>query len=140
MCKTKVMKCHFRSDQVEKSGKWPCRICKKGVGSNFMQCTSCNVWIHRRCSGISGQLQGISNFRWRCCVRGEPININVIVDNEDFEFGLCDRVNLVQKFCYLGDMIGAGGGVEAATRERVRSAWTKFQELSPILTVRDASH
>ena len=31
VCKTKVMKCRFISDQIEKSGKWPCRICKKGV-------------------------------------------------------------------------------------------------------------
>ena len=34
VCKIKVMKCCYRSDQIEKSGKWPCRICKKGVGSN----------------------------------------------------------------------------------------------------------
>ena len=32
--KTKVLKCHFLSGQVENSGKWPCRICKKGVGAN----------------------------------------------------------------------------------------------------------
>ena len=111
-----VMKRHYRSGQIEKSGKWPCKICTKSVGSNSIQFTSCNVWIHKRCSGISGQLQGISNFRCRCYVNGEPININV--DNEDFEFGLGDRVDLVERFCYLGDMIGAGGGVKAATRAR----------------------
>ena len=42
--------------------------------------------------------------------------LNVNVDNEDFEFGLGDRADLVERFCYLGNMIGAGGSVEAATR------------------------
>ena len=93
------------------------------------------MWIHKRCSGKSGQLQGISNSRCRCYVSGEPININV--DNENFEFVLGDRVDLVERFCYLGDMIGAG--VEAAMRARVRCAWAKFRELSPILTARGAS-
>ena len=41
--------------------------------------------------------------------------------------------------CYLGDMIGAGGGAEEASRARVRCASGKFRELSPILTSRGAS-
>ena len=44
------------------------------------------------------------------------------------------------KFCYLGDTLDSGGGVVEATRARVRCAWTKFKELSPILTVRGASY
>jgi len=35
------------------------------------------------------------------------------------------KIELVDKFCYLGDMIGAGGGVEEATRTRVKCAWGK---------------
>ena len=46
---------------------------------------------------------------------------------------------MVDRFCYLGDMIGAGGGVEEAIRARVRCAWAKFRELSPILTTKGAS-
>ena len=42
-------------------------------------------------------------------------------------------------FCYLGDMLGAGG-VEEAARASVRCAWAKFKELSPILTAHGASH
>jgi len=45
----------------------------------------------------------------------------------------------VDRFCYLGDMIGACGGAELASRMRVRCAWNKFRELSPILTARGAS-
>ena len=45
----------------------------------------------------------------------------------------------VKKFFYLGDMIGSGGGSEEAARARVRCAWAKFRELSPILTARGVS-
>ena len=36
-------------------------------------------------------------------------------------------------------MIGTGGGVEEASRARVRCAWGKFRELSPILISNGAS-
>jgi len=39
----------------------------------------------------------------------------------------------------LGDLIGAGGGAEAASKARVRCAWAKFMELAPVLTSRGAS-
>ena len=47
---------------------------------------------------------------------------------------------MVDRFCYLGDMVEAGGGAEDASVARVRCAWGKFRELSPILTKRGASH
>ena len=48
-------------------------------------------------------------------------------------------VEHVDKFCCLGDTIVARGGVEEASRARVRCAWAKFRELAPILTSRGAS-
>jgi len=45
----------------------------------------------------------------------------------------------VDRFCYLGDMISAGGGADFVSRTRVRCAWSKFRELEPILTAREAS-
>ena len=48
------------------------------------------------------------------------------------------KLECVPKFCYLGDTLGAG--VDEAARARVRCAWAKFKELSPILTARGASH
>ena len=50
-----------------------------------------------------------------------------------------DTLECVDKFCYLGDMIGSGGGAEEASSMRVKCAWGKFMELSPILTARKAS-
>jgi hypothetical protein len=48
-------------------------------------------------------------------------------------------LELMDKFCYLGDVIGYGGGAEEASRTRVRCAWAKFRLLMPILTLRGAS-
>ena len=42
------------------------------------------------------------------------------------------------QICYLGDTLGSGEGVVEVAR--VRCAWAKFRELSPILTVRGASY
>ena len=50
-----------------------------------------------------------------------------------------DSLECVGKFCYLGDMIGSGGGAEDAYSMRVKCAWGKFRELSPILTARRTS-
>ena len=50
-----------------------------------------------------------------------------------------EKLECVERFCYLGDMIGAGGGAKEASRARVRCAWAKFRELAPILTSRGLS-
>ena len=50
-----------------------------------------------------------------------------------------DTLECVDKFCYLGYMIGSRGGAEKASRMRVKCAWGKFRELIPILTARRAS-
>jgi len=54
--------------------------------------------------------------------------------NEDLD--ICDGVLLekVDKFCYIGDMLSTSGGCDLAVTARVRCAWEKFREYSPILT------
>ena len=41
---------------------------------------------------------------------------------------LCDEVETVNGFCYLGDRLNASGGCEAAVTTRVRICWIKFRE------------
>ena len=45
-----------------------------------------------------------------------------------------DQLEVVASFCYLGDMLSAGGGCEIAVTTRVKTAWKKFRELLPVLT------
>ena len=45
-----------------------------------------------------------------------------------------DKLEVVASFCYLGDMLSAGGGCETAVTTCVKTAWKKFRELLPVLT------
>ena len=51
-----------------------------------------------------------------------------------------DKLEAVASFCYLGDMLSAGGGCEMAVTTRVKTAWKKFRELLPVLTSRHLSY
>lgn len=135
MGKTKVMCCNVGTGQMENSGKWPCGVCRKGVGANSIVCTVCKQWVHRRCSGLTGSLSVVVGFKCSRCVKG----IERKETMKEVEVENVGKLECVSKFCYLGDMIGSGGGAEEASRARVRCAWGKFRELAPILTSRGAS-
>ena len=45
------------------------------------------------------------------------------------------NLEVVDKFCYLGDMLDASGGAESSTVTRV-SGWKKFRALLPLLTTK----
>ena len=64
MDKTKVVQCSVDCGQKESTGKYPCSVCRRGVGSNSIQCSSCKLWVHKRCSGVRGRLKVGLQF---CC-------------------------------------------------------------------------
>ena len=128
--KTKVMACRVSSEQVTETGASPCGVCRKGVGANSIHCTSCRKWVHRRCSGVQGSLLTVSaTFTCRRCrglIPEREVEENLVVGGDTYE--------VVDTFCYLGDTLGSGGGVDAAVTARVRRGWQKFKELLPFLT------
>ena len=46
---------------------------------------------------------------------------------------LCEEVETVRGFCYLGDRVNASGGCEAAVTARTRIGWVKFRECRELL-------
>jgi hypothetical protein len=52
-----------------------------------------------------------------------------MVEDKDINIGSGIVLAQVKSFCYLGDVISAGGGAEDTSRNRVRSGWAKFHEL-----------
>ena len=52
--KTKVMALGRSPSEKKGSGqtRYPCSICSKGVGSNSINCRTCDLWYHKRCSGL----------------------------------------------------------------------------------------
>ena len=79
----------------------------------------------------------VADFRCKKSLDGASAQV-VLLREVELEPGM--KVECVPKFCYLGDTLGFSGGVVEAARSRVRCAWAKFRELSPILTVRGASY
>ena len=106
---------------------------KKGVGANSILCNGCGMWIHKKCSKVRGKLKADQGYKCSRCLSGDVCGENVAAKAE-VTMADSKKIELVDKFCYLGDMIGADGGVEEATRTRIKCAWGKFRKLAPILT------
>ena len=47
--------------------KYPCGVCTFGVGVNSILGTSCDLWVHKKCSGITDHLTDNRNFVCRNC-------------------------------------------------------------------------
>ncbi len=47
-----------------------------------------------------------------------------------------EQVEVVDGFCYLGDVMRGEGGAEAAVRARIVSAWKSWRELASLLVNR----
>ena len=133
--KTKVMISTAGAGETRKVGKFPCRVCGDGTGSNSIFCTSCHSWIHKRCSDITGDLsKATENFSCRKC-QGRMPRPSVVGDGEHLEVE-GERYGVVPSFCYLGDMLDGSGGAGVAVTARIRSRWKKYHELAPLLTSR----
>jgi len=55
------------------------------------------------------------------------------------DIGASANLEVVCKFCYLGDMLRVDGDADAAAEARIRIRWNKFRQLVPLLTNRDIS-
>jgi len=55
------------------------------------------------------------------------------------DIGASAKLELVDKFSYLGDMLSVNGDADAAVEARIRIGWNKFKHLVPLLTNKDVS-
>ena len=133
--KTKVMICGTGLDLLQSSGEYPCAVCRTGVGNNSIYCNGCKLWVHKKCCGLQ-RLTPNPDYRCaRCMANARPIDGR---PQSEVQVGP-DKLEVVASFCYLGDMLSAGGGCEMAVTTRVKTAWKKFRELLPVLTSRHLS-
>jgi len=95
------------------------------VGNNSIQYTSCQKWVHRKCSGIKV-----------ACTCMIPVTST---GRTSADIGVNANLELVDKFCYLGDMWSVDGDADAAVENRIRIGWIKFRQLVPLLTNKDIS-
>ena len=96
--------------------KYPCFVCGKGVGRNSVQCTKCQHWVHKRCSGVHGSLTKEKDFTCRKCIPG------VLFQDEDEMINLDgDNTEVMDRFSYL-DVLTTEGGAQEAVTSRIRTA------------------
>ena len=135
--KTKILISCCDTGTLKDSGKYPCGVCRKGVGRNSIYCQNCSHWVHKKCSGISGVLSPDPDFQCsRCLGTARPIESRMC---KKWNFADDVELEIVDSFCYLGDSLNSEGGSDASIVTRVRSAWGKFRQLLPLLTSKGLS-
>jgi len=135
MNKSKVMISGECQKPVQKAARWTCSVCGRGVGSNSIQCTSYQKRVHKKCSGIKGSMYKVmKSFICRGC--SNPV---ISTGHTSVDIGASANMEVVDKFCYLGDMMSVDGDADATVEARICIGWNKFRQLVPLLTNRDIS-
>ena len=82
-------------------------------------------WFQHR---VLCRIKPYPNFRCgRCHGRARPID-----DRPTTEFPIDDQtLEVVDSFCYLGDMTSGGGRCDLSSITHIHTAWGKFRELCP---------
>ena len=99
--------------------------------ANSVLCVKCGKWIHGRCAKVKGVTPRLGkDFVYGSCKK----QANGLVGEVE---ELCEEVETVISFCYLGDRVNASGGCEAAvTGENwvgeVQEMW-RFAKLKKVL-------
>jgi len=90
--------------------------------------------VHERDSGVKGSL----------CKASKSAVCSVCLCPTDNEVKSCmdigdgSSVEIVDEFCYLGDMLSVDGDADAAVIARIHSGWFKFRSLASFLTIKHA--
>ena len=112
------MICGTGLDLLQSSGKYPCAVCRTGVGNNSIYCNGCKLWVHKKCS----RLQRLTpNPDYRCAWEMAALLTA--------DLRVKSRSEVVASFCYLDGMLSAGGGCEITVTTHVKTARKKFREL-----------
>jgi len=119
MNKTEVMISGEQQKVMQTAVRWPCGVCGRGVGNNSIQCTSCQKMVHRKCSAIKGSMYKVTKT-FIC--RGGMIPVTS-TGRTGVDIGVNANLELVDKFCYLGDMLSVDGDADAAVENRIRIGW-----------------
>ena len=83
---------------------------------------------------IKGNLARVDNYECKCCrgdVKSQRREATIKLD--------MDNLEVVDKFCYLEDMLNNEGSVQDAVIARLRVGWEKFKDLSSVLCKKGVS-
>jgi len=84
----------------QKAAIWPCGGCGRSVGNNSIQCITCQNWVHK-CSGIKSSMSKVMKA-FICKGFLNPVTSTC---QTSVNIGVCGNKELVDNFCYLGDIL-----------------------------------
>ena len=118
------------NDGLSKSIIDPCGVGSWTVKTNSVFYVQCGKWIYSTYAGVKRVTPKFtSNFTCRKCEG----NFEEAVE---WEKKLCQEIETVMEFAYLGDRLSAGGGCEADVAARTRCGLVKFGECGELLSDR----
>jgi len=80
---------------MEKAARWPRGVCGRGLHSNSIQRTSCQKWVHKKCSDIKDSISKVLKlFICRGC-----LNPVTSIGCTSADIGASANTELVDKFC-----------------------------------------
>ena len=68
MRKTKVIISGRDLYTLQTSGKYPCAVCRQGVGKNSIFCSGYSFLVHKKCSDIPGKVVEEPDFSCKRCL------------------------------------------------------------------------
>ena len=78
-----------------------------------------STWVHKKCSGIKGSMSKVAeSFIFSGC-----LNPVTSAGRTSVDIGASAKLELVDKSCYLGDMLSVDGDADAAVEARIRTGW-----------------
>jgi len=60
-------------------------------------------------------------------------------EHTSVDIGVNEDLELVDKFCYFGDMLSVDRDAHAAVKTKIRIGWNKFRQLVPLVSNKDIS-
>ena len=124
--KTKLM-VSGSEGELFKSKIDPCGVCERKVMVNSVLCRKCGNWVHGKCAKTKRTTARLAMHF--VCLKCKGIMEGTM----DLFEKLCDEVETVNGFCYLGDRLNASGGCEAAVTASIRIGWVRFRECGELL-------
>ena len=103
---------------------WPIQCCAQNVETEFMAVVQKQIEL---------PLGWAMHF---VCLKCKEIMVEMVDSIEK----LCDEVETMIGFCYLGDRLNSSGGCEAAVTARVGIGWVRFRKCEELLLGNRFSH
>jgi len=96
----------------------PCSwsISGERIKTNAIECTACKAWVHKRCLGVRGVLTRVKDYECGLCK-------GLHDDEEEVKYAKLgnDMTEVIEEFCYLGDVVRSSGDVQSAVTARIRA-------------------